>query len=183
MDSKNVLNLKVATTNYILTQHPELKSLPEDIFTCLVEQAKKSRKRNFSLVRTCCVVENADAIRVMKTYKDVTEKELSYKIMEESEFGIEDECGMFHELLYYNKDRLKKHKIFEDVLKAIDADYFMESFGNISPSLIKYLYTKILTPEDLIKDIVVCTDDGEDCYYICPHDELTWKCLDSTLLV
>ena len=75
-------------------------------------------------------------------------------------YGIAGEDLLFHYLLQHRLTKLKG-EIFKDVLAAIQKKpdcYEWSDDYDVKPILIECLYTKILTPEDLLKDIEVVGD-------------------------
>ncbi len=178
------MNLTKITTDYILNKHPELKSLTNDVLVMLAKKAAE-RKRNVSLV------EGAEFLQVIARYPNVTESEIPYKIMKDIRLGCSwnseryrCEKSLFHLLLEHRQLLLEDHKIFEDALSWMCIEDREDDYQSrrISPELIEYLYTKILTPQNLLDDIKeISKISGDKKYYksfhICFEDEATWECI------
>ncbi len=108
-------------------------------------------------------------VGVVATY-NCSEKDLPFKIMRDPIYGVAGEDCLFHYLLQHRLTKLEGD-IFKNVLAAIqkkpDFCEWSDDF-TVKPILIECLYTKILTPEDLLKDIEVAGDMyGRNTHHIC----------------
>jgi len=164
-----------------ITYKKLIKTLPQEVVETLAEYAFEHRKRDAVLVY--CPAGLSDGFHTIGKWKNVTNADLSHKIMKEATLGYSYEgphpCELFYNLLFHNRKLLKGHPIFDKNFdNKFDITWITDGCGyetyNVEPELIQYLYTKILTPERLLKDIDEL--DTEGAYFMCFEDEASWEC-------
>ncbi len=168
--------LKEAVTDYLLTQHPEFSAIPDELRDFILEYERKKRKHTVFLVYR---IGYEGKFRIGAKYENITENEVPFKIMKDASLG-KSVCWkpvLFRRLLEYRRNLLKDHEIFAQAVKnmeELDMDgppIMVGSWCDVDPKLIEYLYTKILTPQDLIDDICVLHDYTR--YHICFENDDT----------
>jgi len=100
----------------------------------------------------------------LKKCEEVTDVELAFEIMRNPK-----RLALFQGLLQLHYEGIKDHQKFKDVIKKNEEgyaeDYHTEGIGynehmdmrwgeTIQPELLKYLYTKILKPIDILTDVL-----------------------------
>ncbi len=179
---ENTVDAPEINTLTDITYKKLIKTLPRDVVNTLAEYALEHRKRNVVLMYSSWW---RTIPKIVGQWKNVTKIELAYKIMEDSTLGNivrvdgdedEGEDDLFYSLLRYNKKLLKGHSIFNKEEDGGGLWWLDEDIGwDIEPKQIKYLYTKILTPERLLKDIEEIGEEPEEgAYFICFEDEASW---------
>ena len=183
-----------------ITYKKLIETLPQDVIDTLVEYALEFRKRDTVLTSR---ITGGD-IEILGQWKNVTKVELARKIMSDATLGYSCEngppCRLFYDLLYHNRKLLKGHSIFnkkeldkrvglysaktsiirgsKSNLTWITGYHLFDAWTidpcNVEPELIQYLYTEILTPERLLKDIEEVYI--LDAFFICFEDEASWRC-------
>ena len=164
----------------------QMRNLPDDILDFILSRAKGNRERTILIIHTQQFTEDGvPPLTVLGRYENVTEAQLPLKVMEDDVLGKMDNRGLFHRLLEHHQFLLEGHQeVFGEALAEMCREddwwyYTME----VPAKLIKHLYTKILTPPDLLRDIRVVGGWEEESYHICYEDEATWKCLECTDVV
>ena len=123
-------------------------------------------------------------MRVVGRYENTTMEDVPLQMMKDSVLGAHF-LYPFHFLLDMHKDLLQKEDMFKGVLRQLDDDKGFDAF-EVDPKLIEHLYTKILSPKDIVKDIQeIGSDFGEWKYLFCFEDTLFQReeysgCIDDT---
>ncbi len=161
----------------------EMRSLPDDLLELMFERAKGNKERTMLIMYAeFNDYDCRSPLTVVARYENITKAQLPFEIMKDDKLR---DKGLFHRLLEHHEALLQKHQeVYGDALaKMHDDDEWWGDTMVIPAKLIKYLYTKILTPSDLLRDIKVVGEPSEESYHICYQDETFWKCLDRTYLV
>ena len=131
----------------------------------------------------------------MSRYENATEAELALRILEDPKHGEQSLWGgLFHFLLHERKRLWFGNDGFPKInawMKKCEKECECSPFsmwGNwrercrIDLKEIQHLYTKILTPADLLADIRAKGRNGTPIsFYLCFEDEDTWGCLDEVV--
>ncbi len=170
--------LKEAVMDYLLTRHPELSVIPDELRDFILEYERKNRKSNAFLLY---VIGKETIFRVAAKYENVTKEEIPFKIMKDATLGMFANVNLFFKLLNYRGDLLKGHKIYDQAFNNREGlrgrRTAMGSWCDVGPQLIEYLYTKILTPQDLIDDIEKPLPGQFINYCVCFEDDNTRRLL------
>lgn len=168
---------------WCLIKHPEhidFKKLPQDIReVILVGQAPRTA---ILLTYPVCPFQcdncnaGADPV-VVSRYENVRSVlNLSFRIMNDPALGKgQFRVGLFHNLIKMHHDVLAGRPILEQMrMKPYrnNGVYFSWACTDVDPKEIVYLYTKILEPKQLLKDIHQVGRSWR--FHICYEDETTW---------